>query len=116
MQTIANAVRAYQVKFRDATLVPTVALPLYLSAVADSELKTCRANMQTIANAVRAYQVKFRDATLVPTVANLVTNGDLHETPQCPKAGTYTVSLSSGAPNVACSVSAHGNYTLGNSS
>ena len=33
-----------------ATLL-AVALPLYLSSVADSSKKTCRANMQSIANA-----------------------------------------------------------------
>ena len=32
-------------------ILMAVALPLYLGAVADSQLKTCRANMQTIANA-----------------------------------------------------------------
>jgi len=35
-----------------------VSIPLYLSAVADSQKKTCRANMQTIANAVQASRVK----------------------------------------------------------
>src|SRR5882757_1201559 len=35
-----------------------VSIPLYLSAVADSQKKTCRANMQTIANAVQAARVK----------------------------------------------------------
>src|SRR3954463_10827361 len=39
-----------------------VSIPLYLSAVADSQKKTCRANMQTIANAVQAGRVKNNSA------------------------------------------------------
>ena len=40
------------------SILMAVALPLYLSAVSDSQRKTCRANMQTIANAVQAARVK----------------------------------------------------------
>ena len=39
-------------------ILAAIALPLYLSAVADSELKTARANMQTIANGLQAYKVR----------------------------------------------------------
>ena len=35
----------------------SVAIPLFISAVGDSELKACRTNMQTIANAVQAKRV-----------------------------------------------------------
>jgi type IV pilus assembly protein PilA len=99
-------------------ILMAVALPLYLSAISDSELKTCRANMQTIANAVRAYQVKFRDSSLAPSVAELVTNGDLHESPQCPKSSWtgYTVTAPSGVPTVTSAGCGHGAYALGNSS
>ena len=38
-------------------ILMAVALPLYLSAVADSQRKTCRANLQTIANAEQAAYV-----------------------------------------------------------
>ena len=38
-------------------ILMAIALPLYLSAIADSERKTCRANLQTIANAEMAYRV-----------------------------------------------------------
>ncbi|MGI8922734.1 MAG: type II secretion system protein [Fimbriimonadales bacterium] len=41
-------------------ILMAIALPLYLSAIKDSETKTCRANMQTIATAVQAYRVKNR--------------------------------------------------------
>ena len=39
-------------------ILMSVALPLYLSAVGDSQKKTCRANLQTIANAVLASKIK----------------------------------------------------------
>src|SRR5260370_42228651 len=39
-------------------ILMAVALPLYLSAVADSQRKTCRANLQTIANAIQGARVR----------------------------------------------------------
>jgi type IV pilus assembly protein PilA len=44
------------------SILMAVALPLYLSAVKDSRIKTNRANMQTIANAVQAAFVKTPQA------------------------------------------------------
>ena len=41
-----------------------VSIPLYLSAVADSQTKTCRSNMQTIANAVQAATSRADSATI----------------------------------------------------
>ena len=35
-----------------------IATPAYLSAVSDSQKKTCRSNMQTISNAVHSARVK----------------------------------------------------------
>lgn len=67
-------------------ILMAIALPLYLSAIADSERKTCRANLQTIANAEMAYRARTRD----PFTATL---GDLLNTPVCPNAGTYTVAV-----------------------
>ena len=53
-----------------------VSIPLYLSAVADSQRKTCRANMQTIANAVRSRppyraQGSWRTPSFVEAAASL---------------------------------------------
>lgn len=100
-------------------ILMAVALPLYLSAIADAELKTCRSNMQTIATAVRAYQVKYRDITLAPDSAALVSNGDLSANPACPSnTGAYTIAVASGVITVSCpgTVGAHGSFSPGQSS
>ena len=75
-------------------ILMAVALPLYLSAVADSEKKTCRANMQTIATTIQARRVKDRTADYAFAIGQPVGPGvepDLQATPICPNAGTYTV-------------------------
>jgi type IV pilus assembly protein PilA len=94
-------------------ILMAVALPLYLSAVADSETKTCRANMQTIANAVQANRVKTRASTYYNGAVNAaaVASGgaleDLQSVPQCPNAGTYSVDASTAPYTVHCSVTGH---------
>src|SRR4051794_27064422 len=50
-----------------------VSIPLYLSAVADAQKKTCRANMQTIANAVQAGRVKNNAADYSTFVGSVTT-------------------------------------------
>src|SRR5436305_5955120 len=56
-------------------ILMAVALPLYLSAVADSEKKTCRANMQTIPNAVQAAKAKLRAADYTTYIGTTVVPG-----------------------------------------
>jgi len=70
-----------------------VSIPLYLSAVADSQRKTCRANMQTIANAVQAARVKSNTADYSSFVGSVSTTleADLSSVPTCPNAGVYTI-------------------------
>ena len=102
-------------------ILMAVALPLYLSAIADAELKTCRSNMQTITTAVRAYQVKFRNKALAPTTAELATNGDLSASPACPSnTGAYTVAVTSaGVITISCpgtGAASHGSFSPGMSS
>jgi type IV pilus assembly protein PilA len=75
-----------------ATLM-AVALPLYLSSVADSAKKTCRANQQSIANAAQAWKVKNDQQTFSGLTLSAL-NPDLGATPQCPSGGTYSISLS----------------------
>src|SRR5579859_4541042 len=81
-------------------ILMAVALPLYLSAVADSQKKTCRANMQTIANAVQAARVKAVAANYASFVGAVsVTNEpDLQAVPICPNGGSYTI-VTSGSLN-----------------
>jgi type IV pilus assembly protein PilA len=81
-------------------ILMAVALPLYLSAVADSQRKTCRANLQTIANAVQAKYVKTNGANGYETnIANL---DDLQTTPICPTAGTYSIATTPAPYTVSC--------------
>ena len=90
-------------------ILMAVALPLYLSAIADSEKKTCRANMQTIANAVQAARVRTRSATyfagVVDAAAVAGTLSDLQSVPKCPTAvaNTYTVSATPAPYTITCS-------------
>src|SRR5579884_1081613 len=71
-------------------ILMAVALPLYLSAVADSQKKTCRANMQTIANAVQAARVKNVSANYNSFAGAVSTTlePDLQSVPICPNGGS----------------------------
>jgi type IV pilus assembly protein PilA len=105
-------------------ILMAVALPLYLSAVADSQMKTCRANMQTIANAVQAARVKTGAADYAAWIATpTVTLGngsggipDLTAVPICPSgiAGTDKYTITAGSSTTAttfqvnCSASSGG--------
>jgi len=107
-------------------ILMAVALPLYLSAVADSQKKTCRANMQTIANAIAAARVKTGAADYTAYVGVTPTTTlipDLNSLPICPGAGTYSIADGTATPakssfKVVCStglVSAggHGSFEPG---
>jgi type IV pilus assembly protein PilA len=98
----------------------SIALPIYLSAEADSEKKTCRSNLQTIANAVQAARVK----SLVVDYGDLIAGGvtlanlpDLNSLPLCPNGGTYTlldgISGDVTTFKVQCSITAHGTFEPG---
>src|SRR5207244_4243056 len=71
-----------------ATLM-SVALPLYLGAVSDSERAVCRANMQTIANAEQSHRVHHPTHVFTTTLTAL--HPDLNAVPICPLGGTYSV-------------------------
>lgn len=95
-------------------ILMAVALPLYLSAVSDSQKKTCRANMQTIANAEQAYRVKNNAHVYTTSLSTLVSGGDLQGTPACPIVGTsaYTVSGDTTA-GITISCPSHGTFVPG---
>jgi len=78
-------------------ILMSVALPLYLSAVGDSQRKTCRANLQTIANTVQSKYVKDQAADYSGFYAAVSTalEPDLQAVPKCPTAGTYSVAAGS---------------------
>ena len=98
-------------------ILMAVALPLYLSAVADSQRKTCRANMQTIANAVQAKYVMGAGATTYATITGAGINStnlpDLQSTPVCPLSGAYSMDVSTAPYTIKCSVAAHGQFVPG---
>ncbi|MDE2127468.1 MAG: type II secretion system protein [Armatimonadetes bacterium] len=100
------------------SILMAVALPLYLAAVADSQKKTCRANMQTIANAVEAARVEGNWAdytTAIGAAIGPTVEPDLKAEPVCPTAGTYSIEQGSSGDNttfkVACTV--HGTFEPG---
>ena len=112
------------------SILMAVALPLYLSAVSDSQRRTCRANMQTISNAAQAARVRTASADYTSIVTKSASaldissadsaSGsliDLNAVPVCPNAGTYT--LGKGNTNdyttfkVLCSASQHGTFQPG---
>ena len=100
-------------------ILMAVSIPLYLSAVADSQKKTCRSNMQTIANAVQAARVKgsLADYSSFIGSVNTTLEADLQSIPVCPQTGAYTIGNgSSGSAStfkVACSASGHGTFEPG---
>ena len=108
-----------------ATLM-AVALPLYLSSVADSAKKTCRANMQSIANAAQAWKVKNRANDFTGLTLSSLTP-DLGATPVCPSGGTYTTAITgteldvnsvtqtipTSGMGVSCSYSGHNGFIPG---
>ena len=101
-------------------ILMAVAMPLYLSAVADSQKKTCRANMQTIANAVAAARVKSAAANygaLITGGVTILNLPDLAAPPVCPNAGAYTLSVGSSTTNttfqVNCAATGHGKFEPG---
>src|SRR5258708_31009380 len=82
------------------SILMAVALPLYLSAVADSQRKTCRANQQTIANAVAASRVRQNTPDYTSFTGNVTTANepDLQNVPSCPNNGTYSIVMA-GSPS-----------------
>ena len=105
-------------------ILMAVALPLYLAAVSDSQVKTCRSNMQTIANAEAAFKTQDSAHQYTTVLSNLNTN--LGATPVCPSGGTYSVAIAgagggtsngnavpAGGLIVSCSATGHGTFAPG---
>ena len=106
------------------SILMAVALPLYLSAVSDSQKKTCRANMQTIANTVQSARVRTNAVDYTTLIAAGVTTAslsDLTAVPTCPSGGAYSLANGSSASattfQVKCSygtgATAHGKFEPG---
>ena len=81
-------------------ILMSVALPLYLSAVGDSQKKTCRANLQTIANCALAQKIKTNAANYGAIItAGVAALPDLNAVPKCPTAGAYSLANGSSSDN-----------------
>jgi type IV pilus assembly protein PilA len=98
-------------------ILMSVALPLYLSAVADSQKKACRANLQTVATAVQAARVKSGAADYRAFIGHGIgapTEPDI-TCPFCPNGGIYTISQGSSASNTTFQVNCtlHGKFEPG---
>src|SRR5712671_3105608 len=70
-------------------ILMAVSMPLYLSAVTDSQKKTCRSNMQTIANSVHSARVKSQAPNFAGFMGAVSTSNepDLLNVPICPSGG-----------------------------
>ena len=101
-------------------ILMAVSIPLYLSAVSDSQKKTCRANMQTISNAVAAARVKnnYLDYSSFYGSIDTAKEADLSSVPSCPSAGTYSIAAGTVSTNfkVACTAGTHGSFEPGKDS
>jgi len=93
-------------------ILMAVALPLYLSAVEDSQKKTCRTNLHTISNAVEAARVKSGSVDYSALIAGGVSTTnipDLSVIPICPTGGTYSLVTGTGGASsfkVSCTIHA----------
>ena len=101
-------------------ILMAVSIPLYLSAVADSQKKTCRANMQTISNAVAAARIRQNalDYSTYIGAVDTTKESDLSSIPSCPSAGVYSIAAGTVGGNfkVACTIAAHGSFEPGKDS
>lgn len=105
-------------------ILMAVALPLYVSAIAESERKTCRSNMYSIASAEQAYKTRISTHTYTTDLTDLFP--DLGAIPVCPSAGTYSATISTGSETsnsgatvpdgglvIHCDIASHGVFAPG---
>jgi type IV pilus assembly protein PilA len=91
-------------------ILMAVAIPAYLSAVHESQRRTCRANMQTLAHVEQAYLLKNPSGGYTSDLNALVADGNIQSVPKCPDNGSYTIDTgtnNAGPITVHCSVADH---------
>jgi type II secretory pathway pseudopilin PulG len=101
-------------------VLTSVALPLYLNTVSETEKKTCRGNLQTITYCVEAARLASGAIDYGDLIAGGVTRTNLPrllEQPVCPSGGSYNLAMgNTGAPDtfkVQCSFAGHGAFQPG---
>jgi type IV pilus assembly protein PilA len=77
-------------------ILMAVALPLYLSAIENSEIRTARANMQTIANAQQSFKLTDPSHQYATTITDLKDLGN--KSPVGPGSRNYVLL----APGASC--------------
>lgn len=105
-------------------ILMAIALPLYLGALGQSEITTCRTNMYSIAQAEAAYRARTPAHVYTTNLSDL--KSDLGSNPTCPAGGTYSVVISDGSETanngltvpsggiiVKCSIPSHGVFAPG---
>ena len=100
------------------SILMAVALPLYISAVKDSHIKTNRVNMHSVATAVQAAYVLNQSAgySVFSGPATSAKEPDLNPLPIGPNGETYSVAVPGphgGAFVVSCSDSSAGTFEPG---
>ncbi len=102
------------------SILMAISTPRSLQAVADSQRKSCRANMQTIANAVQSARVRagaLDYSTLIAGGVTATSLTDFQHIPVCPAGGTFTLSMGHSGDNstfkVSCSYGDHGTFEAG---
>lgn len=102
------------------SILMAIAMPLYLSSVADSQTKTCHANMQTISTAVQAARTAAGTtqtdySTYIAGAVGTALEPDLKTVPVCPAGGTYTIIAGTTAASfkVHCSIAGHADFEPG---
>lgn len=100
------------------SILMAVALPLYISAVADARVKTNRTNMQSVATAVQTAYVKSRvnDYSGFSGPVSTAKEPDLTPVPIGPNNDTYSVTVPGahgGAFMVTCSDPKAGTFEPG---
>jgi type IV pilus assembly protein PilA len=86
------------------SILMTVAVPMYLTTVHDSQRRVCRANMQVITHLEQAYRLKSPIQGYTSDINAVITDGNLQVPPKCPEGGTYTVDT---GPNDAGPITVH---------
>lgn len=100
-------------------ILVAIALPNFLKARENSQMRACAANMKQIQAAVEQWAMETRqapDADLPTDVQALVTNGYLKSLPVCPAGGDYSFAGDKKVNSYDIDCNVHGTLTdlLGN--
>jgi prepilin-type N-terminal cleavage/methylation domain-containing protein len=88
-----------------------LAVPNYKGAVASAQTKNCQVNQRIILTALEAYAIDNNNEypTAATALSVLEEKGYLHQKPQCPSGGGYTIEIVDKKVKVKCSKDEH-NY------